>query len=218
MAVGAELFLSNCSLCHGKTGDQLPGKNLRQTQIDEAGLTKVISRGRPGTAMPPFGAEDGGALKKFEIADVITFIQNWDQSLIESAAAHLPVVAPPSPPPAPPTPAATPKATAPPKPPTAPTVTKPPQKPTPTPRPTTPTPGAGPDVQRGQTVYNTLGGCAACHGAEAQGGLGPPLKGLDAPRITAAVRNGKGIMPRFTAAQISDADLANIIDFLATIK
>ncbi|MBI4332475.1 MAG: cytochrome c [Chloroflexi bacterium] len=234
---GAEFFLSNCSLCHGRTGDLLPGRNLRQTQMDEAALAKVISRGRPGTGMPAFGAEDGGMLKKFEIGELTTFLLNWDQSLIESAAAHLPpaAAAPISTPSPPPLPTATPKPVVTPKPgpattipgptpttrPTAPpTATEKPFTPAatkPAPAATPPAPTAAGDIQRGRTVYASLG-CAACHGAEGQGGIGPALKGKDAASVKSAIRSGKGTMPAFSPAQLTDADLDNIIAFLASLK
>ena len=56
---------------------------------EESMLAKVISRGRPGTAMPALGNDEGGPLKKFEVADVIAFIRNWDQPLLDAAAANL---------------------------------------------------------------------------------------------------------------------------------
>ena len=108
---GAEIFVSHCVACHGKTGDDIPEKNLRQTLMEEAALAKVTSRGRPDSGMPAFGNEEGGSLKKFEVTDVVAFIRNWDQSLIEADAPHLPPKTAPSPGPVPTTPTAASKAT-----------------------------------------------------------------------------------------------------------
>lgn len=86
---GAQIFVSHCVVCHQMTGTGIPGKNLRRTTLDEDVLVKTISRGKRGTAMPAFSDQEGGPLKNFEIMDVINFIRNWDQSLLESAAAAL---------------------------------------------------------------------------------------------------------------------------------
>ena len=191
MTKGAEIFLSHCLACHGKTGDNIPGKHLRRTLMEEALLTKVISRGRSGTAMPAFGNEEGGALKKFEIADVVAFIRNWDQSLFDAAAARLPPKTAPSPGPGPTTPAAASKATA--------------------------TPATGGDAQKGETVFSDMG-CAGCHGAAGQGDSAPSLKGKSAATIKKVVRSGQNAMPSFDAASLSDVDLENIIAFLVQSK
>jgi mono/diheme cytochrome c family protein len=191
MTRGAEIFVSHCVACHGKTGDNIPRRNLRRTPLEEAVLAKVISRGRPGTAMPTFGDEEGGSLKKFEIADVVAFIRNWDQSLFDAAATHLPPKTASSPGPGPTTSVAASKATA--------------------------TPAIGGDAQKGKTVYSNMG-CAGCHGVAGQGSLGPPLKGKSASTIKKVVRSGREAMPSFDAASLSDADLENIIAFLVQSK
>lgn len=61
--------------------------------------------------------------------------------------------------------------------------------------------------------------CAGCHGANAEGGVGPKLAGTALPFDTVknTVRNGKGAgMPKFAADQVSDADIANIYAWLKT--
>ena len=59
---GGRLFRTNCVLCHGPEGDQVPGIDLghgkfRQT-YSQAALVKIIQNGIPGTAMPPHNLED----------------------------------------------------------------------------------------------------------------------------------------------------------------
>jgi ubiquinol-cytochrome c reductase cytochrome c subunit len=61
--------------------------------------------------------------------------------------------------------------------------------------------------------------CAGCHQAVARGGfvtgaLVPPLQTLSARQIAEAVRVGPYLMPRFSAKQISDADLNSIIRYV----
>jgi mono/diheme cytochrome c family protein len=89
---GADIYLSGCIGCHGRTGNAPSGINLPQTQLEKLVLTKLISRGTGG--MPAFGNEEGGSLTKHQISDLVTFIRNWDQSLIGSSPIT-PTVTPP---------------------------------------------------------------------------------------------------------------------------
>ncbi|MBM2831542.1 MAG: cytochrome c [Dehalococcoidia bacterium] len=95
---GAELYLKACAVCHGPRGEGRVGPPLKGTRLDEQVIRKIVSRGRPGTPMPAFGQEDGGPLKGHEISDLVAFIKNWSDSLLDEAAAHVP--APAAPPPA----------------------------------------------------------------------------------------------------------------------
>ncbi|WP_339095322.1 c-type cytochrome [Deinococcus sp. VB142] len=62
--------------------------------------------------------------------------------------------------------------------------------------------------------------CAGCHGANAEGGVGPALavvKDWSLEDFTTALREGRApgktlspVMPRFVATQVSDQDIANI--------
>ena len=75
------------------------------------------------------------------------------------------------------------------------------------------TPGDG--TSAGRALFAAKG-CATCHGAAAQGGIGPNLKEpkRTADAITSRVRSGGEVMPAFTPAQVSDAELQNIVAFL----
>jgi molybdopterin-containing oxidoreductase family iron-sulfur binding subunit len=57
--------------------------------------------------------------------------------------------------------------------------------------------------------------CAACHGPDAMGGLGPPLAGttLAFEQYEHIVRTGKGMMPAVPQKDVSDADLKKIYDY-----
>ena len=188
VAGGAEIYQSHCVACHGNTGDNIPGKHLRRTALEEAMLVKIISRGRPGTGMPAFGDDEGGSLKKFEVSDVIAFIRNWDQSIFESAAAHLPQVTAKSPASGLPAPAA--------------------------PYEAAPVTATGGDAKQGRTIFRDMG-CAGCHGNEGQGDSAPSLKGKNSATIRKIVRSGRNDMPPYDAASLSDSDLNHIIAFLA---
>jgi mono/diheme cytochrome c family protein len=63
--------------------------------------------------------------------------------------------------------------------------------------------------------------CASCHGDQGEGGaVSKPLPGSrqDAQGFITLVRAGKAGMPKFTSAQIQDADLAKDFDALKTRK
>ncbi len=82
--------------------------------------------------------------------------------------------------------------------------------PTPTPWPTpTPTPWpTPPPTLDGPTAY-TAYNCALCHGANRQGGFGPPvtsaaLAGQTAAQVAATITNGKNAMPSFSGVMTLD--------------
>lgn len=65
LALGMDVWKTKigCPACHGWSGNGVPddprqpvGANLRQTQLDHAGLMEVIKCGRPATGMPHFDA------------------------------------------------------------------------------------------------------------------------------------------------------------------
>jgi putative heme-binding domain-containing protein len=70
---GSRLYSSQCQACHGPTGDQITGIDLRRGQFrrstSDEDLAKVITTGVAGTAMPPF------SLQSTEVASVIAFIR-----------------------------------------------------------------------------------------------------------------------------------------------
>src|ERR1041384_1720365 len=70
---GSRLYSAQCQQCHGLTGDQVTGIDLRRGQFRRANsdqdLAKVITGGVPGTAMPPF------ALQPPEVNSVIAFVR-----------------------------------------------------------------------------------------------------------------------------------------------
>lgn len=85
---GAGLYISSCASCHGAQGEGKIGPPLKDTQLDETVLEKIISRGSPGTAMPALSEDEGGSLKNHEIRDVVIFIENWDSALLEELVAE----------------------------------------------------------------------------------------------------------------------------------
>ncbi|MDP2931033.1 MAG: cytochrome c [Chloroflexota bacterium] len=104
---GAEKYASNCAACHGSQGERGLGRALAGTMLDSKALQRVIARGVPGTAMPPWGVEDGGPLKDYQIRDLVAFIESLGAP---AAAAPKPVAPPSTPTPAPPSPSLSPAA------------------------------------------------------------------------------------------------------------
>ncbi len=73
--------------------------------------------------------------------------------------------------------------------------------------------------ETGRAVYQRAG-CADCHGAQGNGGVGPSLRDSrfayqNTPAtIAQRVRSGGGIMPAFGPDKISDQELAGLIVFI----
>jgi mono/diheme cytochrome c family protein len=65
----------------------------------------------------------------------------------------------------------------------------------------------------GAELYVQL--CAACHGADGEGGAGPPLAalGLNGDELSTLIAEGQGSMPGF-ATQLSADDVTNLTEFL----
>ena len=75
---------------------------------------------------------------------------------------------------------------------------------------------AGGDIYRGETVFQRE--CAGCHGAGGEGGgIGPRLSGagIDAATVTAAVQQGRGVMP---AGLVSGREEADVVVYVVSIS
>ena len=71
-------------------------------------------------------------------------------------------------------------------------------------------------MRDGATLFSTY--CAGCHGANGQGtAIAPRNAGIAPAVVMAKVRSGGGIMPAFSAAQISDAELALLADYVYSL-
>jgi len=116
---GGKLFTTYCATCHGPTGTGLIGPNLHLQELvanpitkglsgttysptDPSDLSKLhdflvktISTGVPGTPMPTWGDQYGGALNETQIDDLATLIVNngW-ATYVHPTAAQLAVASP----------------------------------------------------------------------------------------------------------------------------
>jgi mono/diheme cytochrome c family protein len=205
-ATGQQLWpQSPCAGCHGATAEGDIGPKLAGTDLS---LEEVLQRVRQGAgAMPAFTAE--------RVSDEeVGHIYAWLRSL-----------APPTPEP----PTATPAPTNTPAPTVAgATATPVPPTPTPTPEPPTATPlptetptrvlPSVPDPAVGEQLWQE-NPCMNCHGAAAQGDIGPKLAGtgLSFEQVLLRVRAGAGSMPAFSAERVSDLALQHIHAWLRSL-
>ncbi len=87
---GRELYVDNCTSCHGTRGEGGVGSPLNSkallTLASNDVLAQTISAGRPNTTMPAWSQMNGGPLTDEDIRHVVSFIRAWepDAPLIES--------------------------------------------------------------------------------------------------------------------------------------
>jgi len=71
---GATIYATQCTQCHGPTGDQVAGVDLRGGRFRNAAtdddLRRIVTQGIPGTSMP------GRRLDPPEITGIIAFVRN----------------------------------------------------------------------------------------------------------------------------------------------
>jgi mono/diheme cytochrome c family protein len=155
-ALGAPVYLENCSPCHGAEGQGVDAPPLRnnpyvQTGGDQAVFT-TIANGRLGTEMPAWLQTNGGPLSDVQITNVIAYLHTLQG--------------------VPPLPVSTPM---PPEPTEAP---PPPNAPTPEPaqpsQPGSPGPAATMTGNAAQGRSNFGLYCASCHGPEGVQGIPNP--------------------------------------------
>jgi mono/diheme cytochrome c family protein len=201
---GEELFVTNCVPCHGEAGD---GSALSGAAnfTDQAFMTRAtsqrfqesIANGLAGTAMPAWGDTLSQDQIRALVDYVWTFAYEYDLAVPESsptAAASASAAATESA--VSPTPATT--------------ATEPAVSPTPAAT-ATPALPAEPDPAVGQALWQQKP-CLGCHGANAEGDVGPRLAGtpLTFDEVLFRVRTGKAPMPAFDEQQISDLELEHI--------
>ena len=80
------------------------------------------------------------------------------------------------------------------------------------------TPAVAGDANRGRTVFTA--NCSGCHGANAEGAVGPRLagSGLSADAVTAVIAAGRGVMPAGIVGGQEAADVAAYVASIASAK
>ena len=190
---GEQLFAENCVSCHGEAGDGsgLVGAADFTDQVFMSGETMdkffaSIENGVAGSAMPAWGQK----FSEDQIWSLIDFVWSF---AYEPAVAE----AEPTPATASAEPTQSPEPTVAPSP--EPTVTTAPALP------------AAPDPDVGEQLWQEKP-CIGCHGAQAEGNIGPRLAGtiLEFDEVLLRVRAGKAPMPAFSEEEVSDLELQHI--------
>jgi mono/diheme cytochrome c family protein len=87
---GRQLFVENCSACHGDFGEGGPNPSRSGDVIapistseylstrDNSTLKAIISQGQPNFGMSPFGLSFGGPLDEAEIDSLVAYIRSWE--------------------------------------------------------------------------------------------------------------------------------------------
>jgi len=189
---GQAQFSENCVACHGEAGD---GSGLAgaadftdqafMANAEPATLFESIKGGVEGSAMPAWG----DTLTEDEIWALVNYVWTFAYEYPGEAAAE------PSPEP---TIASATEVAASPTPP----------EPTATPSSALP---AEPDPKVGAQLWQQKP-CIGCHGAQAEGNIGPRLAGtnLEFDEVLLRVRTGKAPMPAFSEQEVSDLELQHI--------
>jgi mono/diheme cytochrome c family protein len=81
-----------------------------------------------------------------------------------------------------------------------------------------PTQGTSADVAAGAALWPGKP-CSRCHGARAEGNIGPQLAGTarTLQYVMAKVRAGGAVMPAFTADQVTDQEITQIYAWLRSL-
>jgi mono/diheme cytochrome c family protein len=77
-----------------------------------------------------------------------------------------------------------------------------------------------PDATRGRRAFQRF--CLVCHGAQGEGGLGPPLQGvlgrLTPEQVRHQILEPRNSMPRLYPAPVNDATLGDLLAFMERLK
>jgi putative heme-binding domain-containing protein len=74
IAYGSQIYMTQCSACHGVNGDAISGLNFRSGQFNRVSsdndLRSIITTGIPGTTMPAW------SFNAAEIAGIVAYVRN----------------------------------------------------------------------------------------------------------------------------------------------
>ncbi|HEX3300629.1 MAG TPA: c-type cytochrome [Actinomycetota bacterium] len=81
IATGQELWSENCATCHGKTGEGVtaPALNSQEflSSVTDQQIAGIVEGGVPGSAMPAWLSDYGGALTQQQIEAIVTYVRSW---------------------------------------------------------------------------------------------------------------------------------------------
>ncbi|HTG46198.1 MAG TPA: cytochrome c [Actinomycetota bacterium] len=81
IAAGGELWAQNCATCHGATGEGVSAPALNSqgflASVSDQQMAGIIQGGIPGSAMPAWLADYGGALTEQQIDAIVAYVRSW---------------------------------------------------------------------------------------------------------------------------------------------
>ena len=79
-------------------------------------------------------------------------------------------------------------------------------------------PAAAPQARSAAEAFT--GVCRPCHGSDGRGGVAPPLVPMtkSTAEVLAIVREGFGQMPPVSASELTDQEVAGIVEHLRSIR
>jgi mono/diheme cytochrome c family protein len=82
-ALGAEVYATHCTACHGAAGEGGIGPALNSQQFltsaDDSQIRALVTVGIPGSQMSAYSIDYGGPLTAEDIAGVASFIRSWEE-------------------------------------------------------------------------------------------------------------------------------------------
>ena len=197
---GENLYALNCAACHGADGLGGVGPALNAQQFlasaDDGQISALIAVGVPGSEMSAYSLDFGGPLTLEQIDALTTYLRSLEEGAPDFPGWREPLANEPLAFPTPPTVATT-------------TTTEAPAE--------GPEPGEGGVVALGASVYST--NCAACHGPDLGGVVGPALgagsvvAGQDDDTIRQVIVEGRAAMPSWGNV-LSAEEIEAVIAFL----
>jgi mono/diheme cytochrome c family protein len=80
---GHQLWNLNCASCHGINGQGVTAPALNSQQFLQGATDQqihgIVAGGIPGTAMPAWWNEYGGALTDQQIAELVAYLRSWQK-------------------------------------------------------------------------------------------------------------------------------------------
>jgi mono/diheme cytochrome c family protein len=81
---GHQLWLLNCSSCHGDNGEGIDAPALNSQQflgsIRDEQMHRIVASGITGTEMPAWWDEFGGPLTDDQIEAVVAYVRSWEKT------------------------------------------------------------------------------------------------------------------------------------------
>jgi mono/diheme cytochrome c family protein len=81
IATGRALWTQNCATCHGPNGEGVTAPALNSqgflASVTDAQIAGIVQGGIPGTEMPAWLSDYGGALTQQQIDAIVAYVRSW---------------------------------------------------------------------------------------------------------------------------------------------